>query len=320
MCKISIIVPVYNSSDCLRKCLDNFINQSLDDIEFIMVNDGSTDDSEKIILEYQKKDKRVKLINKKNGGQASARNLGLKEAKGEYISFVDSDDYIDKNLCRDCYKIIKKNKSDILVFDYYITDYEKEEYTKVLKDLPSGEVNDKQFFSAGACPWNKIYRKEFLLENNFSFPEGIIYEDYCSIIPLIIYKPKVWYVNKAYYYYYMSDESTMRKKEYHSKYEDIFKANEILLNTLKDTSYKEELEYMVAYHMLYLGSLNFYKYGRLDNIDKISDFVRKNFKDWNKNKYVKELDFKTKLLMKLFYKRKYTTIKRIQSIKRIFHK
>ena len=320
MCKISIVVPVYNASSCLKKCLDSFINQSLKDIEIIMVNDGSTDDSEKIILNYQKKDKRIKLINKKNGGQASARNLGLKEAKGKYISFVDSDDYIDKDLCRDCYKIIEKSKSDILVFDYYITDYIKKEYYKVLKDLQSGKVSDKEFFFAGACPWNKIYKKEFLMNNNFSFPEEIIYEDYAAIIPLIKYRPNVCYINKAYYYYYLSEESTMRKKEYHKKYEDIFKANEILLKKLKDTEYGDELEYMVAYHMLYEGSLNFYKYGKLDNISKISDFVRKNFKNWKKNKYVKELSFKMRLLMSLFYKKRYNTIKRVQSIKHVFNK
>ena len=92
MCKISVIVPVYNQEKNLDKCMDSLINQSLKDIEFIFVNDGSTDDSEKVILKYQKNDKRIKLISKKNGGQASARNLGLKYAKGEYISFVDSDD------------------------------------------------------------------------------------------------------------------------------------------------------------------------------------------------------------------------------------
>ena len=317
MCKISVIVPVYNQEKNLDKCMDSLINQSLKDIEFIFVNDGSTDDSEKVILKYQKNDKRIKLISKKNGGQASARNLGLKYAKGEYISFVDSDDYVDKNIYKDIYEIVAKNNYDILVFDYYITDYKKVEYCKVLRDMQSGVVNDKQFFFASACPWNKIYKRIFLLNNNFLFPEGIIYEDYASIIPLIKYNPSVYYKNKAYYYYYLSDESTMRKKEYNKKYENIFEANEILLNSLKNTEYTEELEYMVAYHMLYEGSLNFYKYNKLRNIDKISDFIKINFKNWSKNKYVKELSFKTKLLMRLFYYKNYSIIKMFQKIKHL---
>ena len=321
MCKISVILPVYNQEKNLDKCINSLINQALKDVEFIFVNDGSTDDSENIILRYQKKDKRIKLINKENGGQASARNLGLKYAKGEYISFVDSDDYVDKSLYKSVYSILEKKDYDILVFDYYITDYKKIGYYKVLNDIQSGVISNKQFFFASACPWNKIYKRSFLLDNNFLFPEGIIYEDYASIIPLIKYNPSVYYINKAYYYYYLSDESTMRKKEYNKKYENIFKANEILVDSLKDTPYKDELEYMVAYHMLYEGSLNFYKYNKLENIDKISNFIKINFKNWSKNKYVKELSFKTKFLMKLFYYKKYKIIKFFQQIKRlIFNK
>ena len=318
MCKVSIIVPVYNSSNCLKKCLESLINQTLKDIEIIMVNDGSTDNSKDIILKYQKKDKRIILINKKNGGQASARNVGLKHAKGEYISFVDSDDYVDKNMCKDALNTMIKSDCDILVFDYFVTDYKNTNYYKVLKELSTGNINNKQFFFASACPWNKIYKKTFLLDNKFSFPEGMIYEDYAAIIPLIKYNPRIFYINKAYYYYYLSNESKIRKKEYNKKYEDIFKANEILLNILKDTEYTEELEYMVAYHMLYEGSLNFYKYNKLENIDKISDFIKRNFKKWYKNKYVvKELNLKSKLLMKLFYYKKYNIIMFFQRIKRL---
>lgn len=318
MCKISIIVPVYNSSKYLNKCLDSLINQSLNDIEIIMVNDGSTDDSESIIKKYQKKDKRVKLINKENGGQASARNLGLEEASGEYISFVDSDDYVDINLCKDAYQVAMRDKYDIVVFDSYITDNIVNNYSKVLNDLPSGKISCKDFFFAGVGPCNKIYKRDFLLKNNFSFPLGIIYEDYASVISLVKYKPTIFYLNKAYYYYFQSPESTMRNNEYNKKYEDIFKANDILAANLKDTEYKDELEYLACYHMLYLGSLNFYKYEKFEQIDKISDFIRVNFPYWYKNKYLLVLDKKSKILMRLFYLKKYKTIKLIQSIKRCF--
>ncbi len=318
MCKISIIIPVYNSSKYLKKCLDSLVNQTVDDIEIIMVNDGSTDNSEKIIKEYQKQDKRIKLINKQNGGQASARNLGLKQAKGEYISFIDSDDYVDINLCKDTLKKATNENYDIVVFDYYIVVDSEEKYNKVLKNNKTGKISQKDFFWAGACPWNKIYRKKFLIENNFSFPEGIMYEDYAAIIPLIRYNPNIYYLNKPYVYYVFTDDSTMRTSEYRTRYEDIFKANEILVNALKDTNYKEELEGLVSYHMLYLGSLNFYKYKKFEQINKISDFMKKNFPNWQKNKYVLELSKKEQILMKFFYLKKYKIIKLIQSIKRCF--
>ena len=98
MNKVSVIIPVYNTSKYLDKCIDSLVNQTLDDIEFIMVNDGSTDNSKEIIEKWVKKDKRIKLYNKENGGQASARNLGLTKAEGEYIAFLDSDDYISYDM------------------------------------------------------------------------------------------------------------------------------------------------------------------------------------------------------------------------------
>ena len=318
MCKISIIVPVYNSSEYLERCLDSLMGQTLEDIEIIVVNDGSTDCSESIIKKYQKRDKRIKLINKENGGQSSARNLGLNNAKGEYISFVDSDDYIDINLCKDTFQVAKKEKCDIVVFDSYITDSLTNNYSKVLNDFSSGQIDCKDFFFAGVGPCNKIYRRSFLQKNHFSFPLNIIYEDYAAIIPLAKYNPQVYYLNKAYYYYFQSPESTMRKKEYNVKYEDIFAANDILLNSLKDSSYHDELEYIICYHMLYLGSLNFYEYHKLDQIDRIAIFIKNNFPLWYKNQYFLDFPKKKKILMWLFYLKKYKIIKLWQSIKRCF--
>ena len=93
MYKLSVIIPVYNVENYLRECLDSITNQTVKDIEIICIDDGSTDNSPNILKEYQKKDSRIKIITKKNGGQASARNLGIKEAQGEYIAFIDASDY-----------------------------------------------------------------------------------------------------------------------------------------------------------------------------------------------------------------------------------
>lgn len=95
MCKVSIIIPIYNTEKYIKDCLDSVVNQTLDDIEIICINDGSTDNSLKLINDYAKRDKRIKVINQENKGQGTARNIGIKESKGEYIGFVDFDDYID---------------------------------------------------------------------------------------------------------------------------------------------------------------------------------------------------------------------------------
>ncbi|MGL6168239.1 MAG: glycosyltransferase family 2 protein, partial [Fusobacteriaceae bacterium] len=117
--KISVIIPVYNTEKYLRRCLESIINQSLKEIEIIIVNDGSPDGSSKIIDEFSQKDKRIKVINKKNGGISSARNVGLKKSLGEYVIHIDSDDWIEHNYFFEMYSKAKKDNLDIVISDIY---------------------------------------------------------------------------------------------------------------------------------------------------------------------------------------------------------
>ena len=113
---ISVIVPVYNVEDYLISCMDSIINQTLENIEVICINDGSTDESLKILKEYEKKDERVKVYSKQNSGQGTARNFGLENAIGEYVLFVDSDDWIDIETCEILYDVAKSKELDLLIF------------------------------------------------------------------------------------------------------------------------------------------------------------------------------------------------------------
>ena len=178
MPKVSIIVPVYNVEKYLSKCLDSLVNQTLKDIEIIIVNDGSPDHSQDIIDKYAKRySKKIRAFQKDNGGQASARNLGLTKATGEYILFVDSDDYIELDTCDELYNNAKKLNSDIVLFDYYII-YSKEhnKLKSVIEKVNDVDnINKKEFFLSTPSPVNKLFRREFLLNHNFRFPEGIIY-------------------------------------------------------------------------------------------------------------------------------------------------
>lgn len=314
MIKVSIIVPFYNSKKYLKRCLDSLVKQSLNDIEFIFVNDGSTDGSEKIVYDYLSKDNRIRLFNKKNGGQASARNFGLSKAHGDYIIFIDSDDYVEENLCEELYNSVK-NGYDIVISDYYIVSDNVKSYHKISKCV-EGEISLKEYLLTAVCPWNKIYRREFLIKNGFVFPEGIIYEDYASIPTLVNYNPKVYYLPKAFVNYIHTEVSTMRSDEYKEKYENIFEATDFLYEHLYKGEYIEELEYLISYHFLYLGSLNFYRFEKFEQFDKISDFMKKKFPKYFKNKYVRKMSLKEKVLMRLFYHKRYNVIKYIQKIKR----
>ncbi len=193
--KVSIIIPIYNVEKYLIQCLDSVVNQTLKEIEILCINDGSTDNSLRILEEYAKKDKRIRVINKKNAGVGAARNTGLEYAKGEYIGFVDSDDWVDITMFEKLYQNSKYHNSDIVMCPMSIV-YENDEelgyyrYSNILSyydlDCFNDEFDDcvfdykqtKDFILRIAVnAYNKIYRTEFIKEIDAKFPEGMIFED-----------------------------------------------------------------------------------------------------------------------------------------------
>lgn len=316
MTKISAIVPVYNlEKKGLDKCLDSLVNQTFKDIEIIVVNDGSTDNSQKIIDNYKQKYQNITSFTIKNSGQAVARNFGLSKAKGEYISFIDGDDYIELDTYEKLNEYIKMDK-DIILFDYKLIYSNRSEYMKSYNPIDKSNVTVKEYLlSHVVSPCNKILKKSYLEQINFKFPEHIIYEDYASMPTLAINNPKIAYIDKALYNYVQSENSTTRNQIYKKKYEDLFEATDYLYSMLKNTSFLEELEYIICYHNLFLGSYNFYRFQKYDMIDKESDSIKEKFPNWKKNKYIKKLPPKVKILMNLFYKKKYNLIVKIQKLK-----
>ncbi|MBM6691184.1 glycosyltransferase [Fusobacterium mortiferum] len=200
--KISVIVPVYNVEKYIKQCLESIVNQTYRNLEVIVVNDGTKDNSMEIVEEFLS-DKRIKVINKENGGLSSARNRGIEEATGDYISFVDSDDYLKLNM----YEILinNLNNEDILVFNYTRVDnrtnnIQKEKYldTRYLCNLSS---NESYLYSEleNVC-WNKLYKIEYIKKNKFSFLE-ILYEDAFWKVETIFSTSKIKLIDEALYYY-----------------------------------------------------------------------------------------------------------------------
>lgn len=170
--KISVIIPVYNTEKYLKQCLDSVLSQELSDYEIICINDGSTDSSYKILNEYASIYKKIKLINIKNSGVSAARNIGLKYAEGEYILFVDSDDWIEPNSLEKLYDCIKKKNVDILEFrnDSYC---ESVRSTGNFFEIENYENNTLNKVDLLYTLWNKLYKNEFIRKNNIYFPEGL---------------------------------------------------------------------------------------------------------------------------------------------------
>lgn len=217
MIKYSFIVPVYNTENYLKKCLNSLVNQTYKDFEIIVVNDGSTDKSSNIISKYQKKYKNIIVIDKENEGLSMARNRGVQKSSGKYIIFVDSDDYVSNKLLEEVDK--KIDDSDILRFQIATED---ENYTKI------NEYHEEGFESMCGYDafkylssyhfvepaWCYVIRKNYYIENKFSFKRGVYHEDF-GLIPYVIYKArKVKSVDFIGYYYIQRNGSIMNNNDY----------------------------------------------------------------------------------------------------------
>ena len=184
MVKVSVIVPAYNAEKYIDKCLESLINQTLKDIEIIVVNDGSKDNTLEKINKYS--DKRIKLLNlKENKGIGHARNEGIKKALGEYIGFVDSDDYVDKNMFEKMYEKASKEKLDIVVCDFY---KQIENTNQTIKEIIPNfknttlKNNSNLLLDINLAPWNKIYKRKLIVDNKIHFDEKLKYED----VPFVV--------------------------------------------------------------------------------------------------------------------------------------
>lgn len=313
MKKISIIVPVYNVEEYLEKCLNSLINQTLEDIEIIVVNDGSMDNSYRIIDECAKKTNKIISYKKENGGLASARNFGIHKATGKYIIFVDSDDFVEKNMCEDMYNKMISKDYDIVVSDFY---EERNEKTFIRCGLKVAVDQQKAFMISYPAAWNKIYKTSFLIQNNFEYFENHYYEDIASTPALAALTDKIGYINKPYYHYLIREGSIMNQTKMNPKMLHIFDSMQNLSNKMKELKkydyFKSEMEMLYIMNLLHGASLRFMKFpDTQDYLDKIVKVLDDEFKDWKKNIYFKKMDFKFKVMCDLLYKKRYSLIKLI---------
>lgn len=295
MVKVSVIVPVYNTEKYLKRCFDALMGQTLEDIEVIAVNDGSTDNSMSILKEYEEKfPQKIRILSKENGGQATARNLGIKESTGEYIGFADSDDYVDQTMFQKMYELAKKQDADLVECHYHYI----QESKGVLKKLATrGEIKEHKnqkdmFLNPQVSPWNKIYRREVLMQEDVTFPEGLIYEDTSFYIKTIPFVKKSAYLDEHLVYYFLRGTSTMNANK-SAKVGDIFLVLEDILDFYKKyhfyQQYKDELEYFYV-KILLCSSLS--RIGRVTDkvlqkklLDQTFVLVKEKFPEYKLNKY-----------------------------------
>ncbi|MDU4323847.1 glycosyltransferase family 2 protein [uncultured Clostridium sp.] len=227
MPKVSIIIPMYNVEKYLKRCIESVLNQTVKNLEIICVNDGSPDNCEEICNKYSKIDNRLKIINKKNGGLSSARNAGLKVAQGEFIYFLDPDDYIKEDMIFNMLNIAEENKCDVIITGYKTMPNEHEiiplyDLNKKLNPLDMIKNNNLVHTHNDLCfVWRFLYKKNIIQENNIKFNEDVkVGEDFIFNLEVLT-KCESSYVTKFSDYYYTIDnyDSIMRMK-YKSNLED----------------------------------------------------------------------------------------------------
>jgi len=314
MPKVSIIVPVYNVEKYIKKCIESLINQTLKDIEIIFVDDGSTDNSRNVIESYN--DDRIRYIYQENGKQGKARNNGIRHANGEYLAFIDDDDYVDLDMYEKMYNTAIKEDADMVLCDLEFIKDGKTNYLDCMERFCDDDI--KNYIMSNNGPTNKIIKREIILNNDLYFLEGHVYEDF-AIQPIYgLYVNKIVYMKFAPYKYIIRSGSTMNQLSYNEKLRDIFYSYDYLMEQYRKTEmkYDEEFEFVFIANVFHAASFRFlpFKEGKKDLLE-INKMLRKDFPNWRKNKYYKMKSFKYKVLCNLLYYKQYKLLNLMKKVK-----
>ena len=222
MAKVSVIIPVYNLEKYLAQCLDSILAQTMEDIEIICINDGSTDSSSVLLANYAQFDSRIKIINQQNRGLSASRNAGIEASTTDYVIFVDGDDKAAPIMVEELYRNAVINNSDVVYANSLWFRPDRNRYFNVDRGIaPHVELNyvnnpfseltsdAELYFHLPQFAWNKIYKKSFLTYNNIYFPEGMIFEDIVFFTRTYLKADRITFVNKFLYFYRLNRENSI---------------------------------------------------------------------------------------------------------------
>ena len=321
--KVSVIVPVYNVEKFIDKCLNSLVKQSLKEIEIIVVNDGTKDNSQKIIDKYVKKyPDKIKSYIKENGGQGSARNYGLKKASGEYIGYVDSDDFVEKDMYKKLYNKAKENNYDIVVCGNYNVseDYQNKNIDAFINNYNTDLEN---IFFGKMAVLNKIYKRDILIKNKLEFKEKVWYEDLAFTLKAIMNSNTFAFIDEPLYDYLIREGSTMNNSNVQRNLEILDAFNDILsyIQHNKKEEYFSKIEFLAIDHIYISAIVRVLKAEaddkvKRETINKLIDYMNKKFPNYKNNKYINTLSKNRKIIYKLINIKMYGLINLIFKVKK----
>ena len=306
---ISIIVPIYNAEKYLNKCIDSIINQSKKELEIILINDGSTDNSENIIKKYD--DKRIKYFKNKNQGIGKTRNFGIEKVTGKYLMFLDSDDFLELNACEKMFEKAEKDKLDIVICDYYrYFDNGNKEEVKLPNFKNSSLKDNTDIICEHLSPWAKIYRTDLIKNNNIKFVENLKYEDAPFVIEALDCAKKIGKVNLPLNYYVIHEKSETTVRD--EKVFDIIQIIDIIRKYTKNKKYLKEkidkLTVRIITNYTIQQRMQEDKNVGIRFINEAFSYLKKEVPDYKNNKYFENRSFfkrtieKNMLLTKIYVK------------------
>lgn len=292
--KISIIVPIYNvKEEYFKKCMETLINQTVDDIEIILINDGSTNNSGELCDKYSKQDKRVRVFHQENQGVSVARNKGIEEAKGKWILFVDPDDWIELDLCERLLNHTKEKEYDIIIFSFeeiFLNKKVRKNWNNKKEHIfNSSEIellqqqildyNGKFINNYFGAVWGNLFRKEFLSKYNINFPKGIVKaEDTLFNLYALEKAQNIKYIDEVLYHYRHSDMSACYK--YNNKIDqNLIQMLKEIEKFMIDNKKDNKLEYINSYyHKVYVSLIETLKLNYFHKDNNLGYFTnKKNF-------------------------------------------
>lgn len=294
MVSVSCIIPVFNLEDKISRCINSLLNQTLKNIEIILVNDCSTDNTLMVINKYKERYDNIKIINfKENHRQGAARNKGLEKAVGEYIYFIDGDDWIEPQMLSELLQYAMDNNVDIVDSDYFQDDIDGN--TEYRIGIPKEYFPIKDYSAVmlnGGRLWTKLIRRKYLIENNIKFIEDKKFEDNPYLPILYAYEPKIGKVNKAFYHYLYNTNSTSRKMNDYTIFDRLDTAIYMIEETKRAGVYnkfKNEIDYLFI-QFYYTNSIVacITKFDRLqiNYIKKVYKGINEILPNYRNNKYL----------------------------------
>lgn len=329
MPQFSFIVPVYGVEAYLEKCVDSMLGQSYEDFEIILIDDESPDRCGQICDEYAARyPHKVRSLHQKNNGSGAARNYGIAQAQGEYLIFVDSDDYIAPDLLADLHEAIEKTPAELYIFGA-----EKEKDGKLIEHLDPQAPVGKPFtvrdcpalFFGVTAPWSRAYHRSlFAPENHISFPPKVWYQDIRVVTKIFVRAKSIVRLPKRYYHYIHREGSATVNKNAKRNVEILY-AFEDILGWFREKGYweeyRKELEFLTIHHVFLAASVRVL---RIDPkhplLKQFREYIEKEFPHFPNCPYLPELDSNKKLIFKLLLKKRYRSVLAIFKIKELLGK